>query len=109
MKHALYLFSVWVHILAATVWIGGMLFLVLVIVPWLRRGGRADPALFLRETGERFRNVGWTCFGLLLVTGTFTFGSAASVCRTSFVPNGCSPRSARPSSSSWVHSSSFSW
>jgi putative copper export protein len=69
--HALYLLSVWVHILAASVWIGGMLFLVLVVVPWLRRGGRKEAAVFLRETGERFRNVGWTCFGLLLVTGTF--------------------------------------
>lgn len=71
MIHALYLLSVWVHILAATVWIGGMLFLVLVVVPWLRKGGRTNAAIFLRETGERFRNVGWTCFGLLLVTGTF--------------------------------------
>jgi len=23
------------------------------------------------ETGERFRNVGWGCFGLLLITGSF--------------------------------------
>ncbi len=69
--YALYLLSVWVHILAATVWIGGMLFLVLVVVPWLRRGERSNAALFLRETGERFRNVGWACFVLLLVTGTF--------------------------------------
>ena len=56
--HALYLLSVWIHILAATVWIGGMSFLVLVVVPWLRRGGRVEAAVFLRETGERFRNVG---------------------------------------------------
>lgn len=69
--HALYLLSVWIHILAATVWIGGMSFLVLVVVPWLRKGGRIDAAVFLRETGERFRNVGWICFALVLVTGTF--------------------------------------
>jgi len=69
--HVLYLISVWIHILAATVWIGGMLFLVLVVVPWLRQGDRANAAVFLRETGQRFRNVGWTCFGILLVTGTF--------------------------------------
>lgn len=69
--YGLYLVSVWVHILAATVWIGGMGFLVLVVVPWLRRGGRTDAAVFLRETGERFRNVGWTCFFLLVATGTF--------------------------------------
>lgn len=69
--HALYLLSVWIHILAATVWVGGMLFLVLVVVPWLRRGARSDAAVFLRETGERFRNVGWACFFVLLITGTF--------------------------------------
>ena len=67
----LYLVSVWLHILAATTWIGGMLFLVLVVVPWLRRGGRAAGAAFLRETGERFRSVGWACFAIVLVTGSF--------------------------------------
>jgi putative copper export protein len=69
--HALYLLSVWLHILAATAWIGGMLFLVLVVVPWLRRGDRASAAAIMSETGRRFRSVGWTCFGILLVTGTF--------------------------------------
>jgi putative copper export protein len=67
----LYFVSVWLHILAATIWIGGMLFLVLVVVPWLRRGGRAHAAVLLRETGGRFRNVGWACFVVLAVTGTF--------------------------------------
>lgn len=67
----LYLLSVWIHVLAAMVWTGGMLFLVLVVVPWLRKGPRSDAAVFLRETGERFRNVGWACFVVLLVTGTF--------------------------------------
>lgn len=69
--YALYVTSVWLHILAATTWIGGMLFLVLVVVPWLRRGDRARAAAFLRETGNRFRNVGWACFAVLVVTGTF--------------------------------------
>lgn len=70
----LYLTSVWIHVLAATLWIGGLFFIVLVVVPWLRSGGRAgsvDAGAFLRETGERFRAVGWICFGLVLVTGTF--------------------------------------
>lgn len=69
--HAWYVFSVFVHILAATTWLGGMLFLVLVVVPWLRAGGGRDATTLIRETGQRFRAVGWTCFGLLLVTGTF--------------------------------------
>lgn len=71
--HALYFLSVWLHILAAIVWIGGMFFLVLVVVPWLRSGGgaRMDAGAFLRDTGQRFRTVGWSCFGVLLVTGSF--------------------------------------
>jgi len=48
-----------------------MLFLVLVVVPWLRKGRRPDAAVFLRETGTRFRNVAWICFALVVVTGTF--------------------------------------
>jgi putative copper export protein len=69
--YGLYLTSVAIHILAAATWIGGMAFLVLVVVPCLRRGDRARGAALLRETGVRFRAVGWVCFGLLVVTGTF--------------------------------------
>lgn len=69
--HTLYFISVALHILAATIWIGGIAFLVLVVVPWLRSGSRVAAGAFLRETGLRFRNVGWTCFGVLIVTGTF--------------------------------------
>jgi putative copper resistance protein D len=69
--HTLYLISVWLHVLAATAWVGGMFFLVLVVVPWLRSGDRAIAGKFLRETGERFRTVGWVCFVIALVTGTF--------------------------------------
>ena len=67
----LYLISVWLHILVATVWVGGLFFLVLVVVPWLRSGNATDAGAFLRETGERFRFVGWICFATALVTGTF--------------------------------------
>jgi len=69
--HVLYLVSVWLHILAAITWIGGMFFLVAVVVPWLRRGDRAQGLRFLRETGMRFRTVGWICFAVLVVTGTY--------------------------------------
>ncbi|MCA9627031.1 MAG: DUF4149 domain-containing protein, partial [Myxococcales bacterium] len=85
--HTLYLLSVYLHILCAIVWIGGIAFLVFVVVPWLRSGGERVAGLFLRETGTRFRSIGWGCFVVLLATGTFNlyvrgvhladFGSAA--------------------------------
>lgn len=69
--HFFYVLSVWVHILAAVTWIGGMFFLVLVVVPWLRGGDRAQAATLLRDTGIRFRKVGWVSFAVLAVTGGF--------------------------------------
>jgi uncharacterized membrane protein len=71
MTRVLYLVSVWLHILAAITWVGGMIFLVTVVVPWLRRGDRAQAATLLRETGTRFRTVGWICFAVIAVTGTY--------------------------------------
>jgi putative copper export protein len=33
----IYLLSVWLHIMAAVVWVGGTIFLVIVLVPAIRR------------------------------------------------------------------------
>lgn len=66
----LYWLSVYLHIFSAVIWIGGMTFIILVVVPWLRKGGCQSMAgIFLRETGERFRRVGWMCLASLFVTG----------------------------------------
>jgi putative copper export protein len=58
------------HLVAALTWIGGMLFVALVLVPVTRRID--DPALrrrLVHAAGVRFRTVGWIAIGLLLVTG----------------------------------------
>lgn len=60
----------WLHVVAAMVWLGGMLFLALVLVPALRR--LEDPPLrarLIHEVGLRFRTVGWIAVGVLAVTG----------------------------------------
>lgn len=70
--YALFYISVWLHILAAALWVGGMLFLVLVVLPVLRRGEyRAAAAQLTHLVGVRFRNAGWAALSLLVVTGTF--------------------------------------
>lgn len=70
MHHRLYLLSVLVHVLAAVVWIGGMAFLVLVVVPVTRRMPERHLVVrLIRDTGRRFRSVGWACLGILLATG----------------------------------------
>lgn len=68
----LYLLSVWLHILAAAVWVGGILFLVLVLVPAVRRPEfRQSAASLIQWTGLRFRWVGWIALGLLILSGSF--------------------------------------
>jgi putative copper resistance protein D len=59
-----------VHLLAVVTWVGGMLFIALVLVPVTRR--LADPALrtrLVQDTGRRFRAVGWVALGLIVATG----------------------------------------
>ena len=68
----LYLLFVWLHILASAVWIGGMVFLSIILVPVSRRPEYHGVASSLiHGTGVRFRTVGWICLGILLLTGTF--------------------------------------
>jgi copper resistance protein D len=65
----LYQLSVFLHILSATIWIGGMLFLALVVVPTTRGLAPAERASLFGAVGQRFRTVGWACIGVLIVTG----------------------------------------
>ena len=71
MLHGLYVLSVTLHVLAAMLWIGGMFFLALVVIPMLRGGDRAVASSFMHRAGLKFRGVGWACFAVLIVTGTF--------------------------------------
>jgi len=60
-----------IHLLAALLWLGGMLFLGVVGAPVLR--AIEPPALRQRlftELGRRFRTVGWTAVATLVTTGT---------------------------------------
>jgi putative copper resistance protein D len=60
----------WIHVLAAITWIGGMLFLALVLVPITRRiEDRALRARLFHEVGLRFRTVGWIALAVLVATG----------------------------------------
>lgn len=66
----LYLLSIWTHIIAAVTWIGGSIFLALVLVPVIRGPAYRGQALDLvRATGRRFSRVGWACLIVLVVTG----------------------------------------
>jgi uncharacterized membrane protein len=64
----MYQLLVWVHLVAACFWVGGILFFALVLVPALRRCD-APQVTTLRLIGQRFRKLGWGSLALLVVTG----------------------------------------
>jgi copper resistance protein D len=66
----LYVATVSLHVLAAVLWLGGMLFFA-IVAPVLRRvEDEALRARLFEALGRRFRVVGWVCIAILLLTGT---------------------------------------
>jgi putative copper export protein len=59
------------HILAATIWVGGQITLV-VLVPAVRRAGGPE---LTRAAARRFQMVAWPAFALLLVTGVWNLAA----------------------------------
>jgi uncharacterized membrane protein len=61
---------VWLHLLAAISWIGGTIFLSVVLVPVLKREPFvSQKALLFRTIARRFRAVVWGAIAVLLFTG----------------------------------------
>jgi copper resistance protein D len=65
--NTLYHVSVWLHIIGVSFWIGGMLFLPMVLLPSIK--DHPDRRNLLIATGLKFRFAGYIVLTLLLVTG----------------------------------------
>lgn len=62
-----YIIFVFLHIVGAAFWIGGMLFLPLVLLPSIKN--HPDRLTLLYHTGIKFRFFGWIVLALLIVSG----------------------------------------
>jgi copper resistance protein D len=62
-----YYISVWLHIVGAAFWIGGMLFLPLVLLPGIKNN--PDRSRLLMATGLTFRFYGYIVLVMMFVTG----------------------------------------
>jgi uncharacterized membrane protein len=61
---------IWIHLVAAISWIGGMIFLSVVLVPVLKREPfSSQRALLFRTVARRFRSVVWGAIAVLLFSG----------------------------------------
>ncbi|NKE70824.1 DUF4149 domain-containing protein [Nitrospiraceae bacterium HYJII51-Mn-bac16s-1-B09] len=65
----LWMILIWIHVLAAMFWVGGMLFFSIVLIPSLRKMPVLQRAELMSEIGRRFRWSGWISLGVLLTTG----------------------------------------
>ena len=61
------------HVLAATIWVGGQITLA-ALVPVLRRLGTEIP----RAAARRFNQVAWPAFGVLIITGIWNIAAVRS-------------------------------
>ena len=60
----------WLHLLAATVWVGSQLFLIVAVIPAIRTIKDADTRLnTLRVLTDRYNVVGWVSLVTLVLTG----------------------------------------
>ncbi|HWN89660.1 MAG TPA: CopD family protein [Chitinophagaceae bacterium] len=62
-----YYISVWLHIVAAAFWIGGMLFLPLILLPGIKNN--PERRNLLMSTGLKFRFYGYIVLAIMFVTG----------------------------------------
>jgi uncharacterized membrane protein len=65
----MYHLSVWLHILAATVWVGGLIYTAAVAVPSALTHEQTERQRLLRGLGRRFRWIGWGSIVVLVITG----------------------------------------
>ena len=66
-----YLISVFVHVICAAFWIGGMLFIPLVLVPGIKQ--QPNRVLLLHKTATKFRFYGWLAVTILIISGVLNF------------------------------------
>ncbi|MEO6903831.1 MAG: hypothetical protein ABI315_11890 [Bacteroidia bacterium] len=67
MSHQIYILSVFLHIIAACLWLGGMLFLILALIPSIKN--HPDKINLIAAVSMKFRIAGIFALIVLLITG----------------------------------------
>ena len=67
MSRELYIFTVFLHVVAACLWLGGMLFLILAFIPGIKN--HPDKINLIGKVSLKYRAVGSVALVILLVTG----------------------------------------
>jgi uncharacterized membrane protein len=65
----MYQLSVWIHILMAAIWTGGLIYTAAVAVPYAMSRGGEEQQRILRGLGRRFRLIAWASIAIAIITG----------------------------------------
>ena len=84
----MYEISVWIHILMAAIWVGGLIYTAAIAVPFAVSRGAEDRQRILRGLGRRFRRIGWAAIIVLIITGLGNLLLRPSPVRLSQLVNG---------------------
>ena len=69
MREFILVACMWLHTFAAVVWIGGIVFLIGIVLPALNNHGGAHTSEVMRNIGKRFTPMANTSIGILFATG----------------------------------------
>ena len=63
----------WLHLTTVVIWVGGMFFVTLILLPMLQRStsSHRDLSNILDGTVKRFQTISWEAVGIILLTGIF--------------------------------------
>jgi copper resistance protein D len=68
---SLYILSVWLHVLLACVWVGGMIYTAAIVIPFAVKQSPDERQRIIRGQARKFRMIGWTSVILLAITGAY--------------------------------------
>src|SRR5438128_10982565 len=91
---SLYILSVWLHVLLACVWVGGLIYTAAVVIPFATKHGPDERQRIIRGQARKFRIIGWSSVVLLLITGLinvmnyYRLGGIGEAFRALFRPGG---------------------
>ncbi len=65
----MYQFNVFIHLLLAAIWVGGLIYTAAVVIPFAVRQDPEEKQRILRGLARKFRNLAWGSMLLLIITG----------------------------------------
>jgi putative copper resistance protein D len=84
----MYFLNVWIHIVAAAIWTGGLIYTAAVVVPFALSHPVEERQRLLRGLARRFRWIGWSSIVVLFITGLGNLTLRLSPIKLSQVFNG---------------------